>query len=85
MFVFYCNYVNPACIAAIPNKRFSFSFFFGTLNFVAYFTTASAVQLDHDVIILCLPAHPNSVSVTIMTDMSFVYITSLQVGGVAHW
>jgi len=27
MFVFYCNYVNPACIAAIPNKRFSFSFF----------------------------------------------------------
>ena len=22
----YCNYVNPACIAAIPNKRFSFSF-----------------------------------------------------------
>ena len=23
MFVFYCNYVNPACIAAIPNKRFS--------------------------------------------------------------
>ena len=31
MFVFYCNYVNPACIAAIPNKRFSFSFsFFST-------------------------------------------------------
>jgi len=26
VFVFYCNYVNPACIAAIPNKRFSFSF-----------------------------------------------------------
>ena len=26
MFVFYCNYVNPACIAAIPNKRFSFFF-----------------------------------------------------------
>ena len=25
MFVFYCNYVNPACIAAIPNKRFSIS------------------------------------------------------------
>jgi len=26
VFVFYCNYVNPACIAVIPNKRFSFFF-----------------------------------------------------------
>jgi len=27
VFVFYCNYVNPACIAAIPNKRFSLTDF----------------------------------------------------------